>query len=80
MDGADRARSSRPPRARCRRPLSRPLFIYVKNSAYNDNAAVKEYVDFYIENLADIAAAGKFIELSDEQYSETQSALSGIAG
>ena len=33
-------------------PLARPLFIYVKNSAYNDNAAVKEYVDFYVENLA----------------------------
>jgi phosphate transport system substrate-binding protein len=61
-------------------PLARPLFIYVKNSAYNDNEAVKAYVDFYIENLADIAAAGKFIELNEEQYSETKSALSGIAG
>ena len=34
-------------------PLSRPLFIYVNNATYNDNEAVKEYVDFYIENLAD---------------------------
>jgi phosphate transport system substrate-binding protein len=50
-------------------PLSRPLFIYVKNSAYNDNAAVKEYVDFYVENLADI---------SDDLYSKTQSALEGM--
>ncbi len=61
-------------------PLSRPLFIYVKNSAYNDNAAVKEYVDFYVENLADIADVGKFIPLSDDLYSKTQSALEGLSG
>jgi phosphate transport system substrate-binding protein len=60
-------------------PLSRPLFIYVKNSAYNDNPAVKEYVDFYVENLVDIAEVGKFIPLSDDLYSETQSALEGIS-
>ena len=60
-------------------PLSRPLFVYVKNSAYNDNAAVKEYVDFYIENLADIAGVGKFIPLSDDLYSKTQSALEGLS-
>jgi phosphate transport system substrate-binding protein len=61
-------------------PLSRPLFVYVKNSAYNDNAAVKEYVDFYVENLADIADVGKFIPLSDDLYSKTQSALEGLSG
>jgi phosphate transport system substrate-binding protein len=61
-------------------PLARPLFIYIKNAAYTDNEAVKEYVDFYVENLADIAKAAKFIELSDDQYAETQSALSAISG
>lgn len=60
-------------------PLARPLFIYVNNAKYNDNAAVKEYVDFYIENLADIAEIGQFIPLSEELYSETQSNLEGIA-
>jgi phosphate transport system substrate-binding protein len=61
-------------------PLARPLFIYVNNAKYNDNEAVKTYVDFYIENLADIAEVGKFIPLSDDLYGETQSALEGIAG
>jgi phosphate transport system substrate-binding protein len=61
-------------------PLARPLFIYVKNSAYNDNEAVKEYVDFYIENLEVIAEAALFIPLSEELYSETQSRLEGISG
>ena len=53
-------------------PLARPLFIYVNNAKYNDNAAVKEYVDFYIENLTEIAEVGQFIPLSEELYAETQ--------
>jgi phosphate transport system substrate-binding protein len=61
-------------------PLSRPLFIYVNNAKYNDNAAVKEYVDFYIENLTDIAEAAQYIPLNDEQYGETQDALASISG
>ncbi len=59
-------------------PLARPLFIYVNNAKYSDNEAVKSYVDFYIENLADIAEIGQFIPLSDELYSETQSALESL--
>ena len=60
-------------------PLSRPLFIYVSNSSYADNAATKEYVDFYIENLETIAEAAKFIPLSEDLYAETQSALEGLS-
>ena len=56
-------------------PLARPLFIYVNNAKYADNEATKAYVDFYIENLSEIAEIGQFIPLSDELYSETQSAL-----
>ena len=59
-------------------PLARPLFIYVSNSSYADNAAVAAYVDFYIENLSDIAEIGQYIPLSDELYSETQSTLESI--
>ncbi len=61
-------------------PLARPLFIYVNNAKYNDNDAVTEFTDFYIENLETIAEAALFIPLNDEQYAETQSALEGIAG
>ncbi len=59
-------------------PLSRPLFIYVKNSAYADNAAVAEYVDFYIENLPEIVEAAQFIPLDDATYEETRSAVEGL--
>ena len=61
-------------------PLSRPLFIYVSNKAYTDNKAVKEYTDFYVENLETIAEAANYIPLSEELYAETQSALEGISG
>jgi phosphate transport system substrate-binding protein len=59
-------------------PLSRPLFIYVKNSAYADNPAVAEYVDFYIANLPQIAEAAAFIPLDDATYGETQSAVENL--
>ena len=60
-------------------PLARPLFIYVSKASYNDNAAVTEYVDFYIENLPAIAEGAQFIALDDASYEETKSTLSGIA-
>lgn len=59
-------------------PLSRPLFIYVKNSAYADNEAVSAYVDFYVENLTDIAESAQFIPLNDEDLAETQSAVESL--
>ncbi|MDZ5619980.1 substrate-binding domain-containing protein [Nocardioides bizhenqiangii] len=61
-------------------PLARPLFIYVNKANYTDNEAVQEYVDFYINNLADIAEAGQFVPLSEELYAETQSALEELGG
>ncbi len=61
-------------------PLARPLFIYVNKASYNDNAAVKGYTDFYIENLEQIAEASKFIPLSDDLYTKTKTALEGVTG
>lgn len=60
-------------------PLARPLFIYINTTNYSENAAVKEYTDFYIENLSGIAEAAQFIPLSDELYEETKSALAGLS-
>ena len=50
----------------------------MNNAKYNENEATAAYVDFYIENLAELAEATQFIPLNDDQYSETQSALEGI--
>ena len=61
-------------------PLSRPLFVYVNNAKYNEDAAVKEFTDFYIENLETITEAAKFIPLNEEQLGKTESALESISG
>ncbi len=61
-------------------PLARPLFIYVSNASYTEKPAVKEYVDFYIENLDAVAEVSKYIPLNDEQYAATQATLAGITG
>ena len=61
-------------------PLSRPLFIYVNNKSYADKPQVKEYVDFYIDNLETITEAARYIGLSEEQLAETKDALAGLQG
>jgi phosphate transport system substrate-binding protein len=61
-------------------PLSRPLFIYVSKSAYADKPQVAEFVDFYIDNLADISEAAKFIGLNEDQTSSTEDALAELKG
>ncbi|WP_122818769.1 PstS family phosphate ABC transporter substrate-binding protein [Nocardioides pantholopis] len=61
-------------------PLARPLFIYVNNASYQDDAAVREYTDFYIENLDTIAEAAKFIPLSEELDAKTTADLESITG
>jgi phosphate transport system substrate-binding protein len=59
-------------------PLARPLFIYVNNKSYADKAQVASYVDFYIQNLQQITEAAKYIQLNDQQQTETEDALSGL--
>jgi phosphate transport system substrate-binding protein len=61
-------------------PLARPLFIYVNNAKYQDNAAAKAYVDFYIDNLAQIAEGAKYIALDDAAYAETKAELDSLNG
>jgi phosphate binding protein len=61
------------------KPLARPLYIYVKNSSYKDNQAVKAYVDFYVENEARVAEEALFVGLTPEQKQTAQDELSSIA-
>ena len=60
-------------------PLSRPLFIYPAKAAI-DKPQVKAFLEFYLENDADIAEAAQFIPLNDEQKSEAQSAYDSLVG
>jgi ABC-type phosphate transport system substrate-binding protein len=60
-------------------PLSRPLFIYVNTEKAKSNPAVAAFVDFYTsdEGKASVSEAD-YIELPDEQWSETGSAWKDV--
>jgi phosphate binding protein len=62
------------------KPLSRELYIYIKNSAYKDNPAVRGFVDFYVENEAEVAEAALFIGLTEEQKKKAKEELGSLVG
>jgi phosphate transport system substrate-binding protein len=51
-------------------PLSRPLFIYVKLSALEENETLRDFVRFMLENEQTIADEALFVPLSQEQIDE----------
>jgi phosphate transport system substrate-binding protein len=55
-------------------PLSRPLFIYPSDKALEE-PAVKAFVDYYIENVNEIAESVGFIPLTEEQLEESEAAV-----
>ena len=60
--------------------LGRELFIYVKNSAYKDNPAVRAFVDFFVEKEAEVAEAALFIGLTPDQKTKAQEELGSLVG
>ncbi len=59
-------------------PLARPLFIYVSNESYAQKAAVKSFVDFYVDNVDRIAEAALFVPLTDDQTVVAQDELASL--
>jgi phosphate transport system substrate-binding protein len=49
-------------------PLSRPLFIYVSKKSIETKPEVKQFVQFYLENGADLAKTVKYLPLPDKAY------------
>ncbi len=47
-------------------PLSRPLFIYVNAKSYEDKPAVREFVNFYLEQSANLAEEVQYVALPEE--------------
>ena len=62
------------------KPLGRELFIYIKNSSYKENPAVKGFVDFYVANEAKVAEEALFIGLTPEQKKKAEEELSSVSG
>ncbi|MFE0087160.1 PstS family phosphate ABC transporter substrate-binding protein [Streptomyces sp. NPDC058992] len=59
------------------RPLSRPLLIYPSAAAL-DRKEVEAFVEFYVENSADIARAAQFVPLSPSQEDELRQDLTRL--
>ncbi|WP_287269846.1 PstS family phosphate ABC transporter substrate-binding protein [Microbacterium sp.] len=59
-------------------PLGRPLFIYVNNASYSDSAAVKTFVDYYVENAVTIAESALFVPLTADQITTAQDELASL--
>jgi phosphate transport system substrate-binding protein len=53
-------------------PLSRPLFIYVNKKASDSRPEVKQFVEFYLKNAADLAKEVKYLPLPVEAYQMAQ--------
>jgi len=49
-------------------PLARPLFIYVNFAAAQKNPAVRNFVQFYLEEAPSLVAAVGYIPLTEEGY------------
>ncbi|MEJ2204574.1 MAG: PstS family phosphate ABC transporter substrate-binding protein [Gemmatimonadota bacterium] len=60
-------------------PLARPLFMYVKHSALA-RPEVKAYVDFALQNAAELVPSTGYHALSAEQYQQALAAVAAAAG
>lgn len=60
-------------------PMSRPLFIYPKNSSLQNNPAVGAFVNFYATNVKQISEDAIFVPLTDPQIKALTGALAKIA-
>jgi phosphate transport system substrate-binding protein len=61
------------------KPLSRPLFIYVRKSSL-DNAGVKTFVEYYLKNAGDVAPQVGYVAVTDEIAKENQEKLAALSG
>ncbi|WP_018218083.1 PstS family phosphate ABC transporter substrate-binding protein [Salinispora vitiensis] len=58
-------------------PLSRPLFIYVSDTAVKKEQ-VADFVNFYIEEIDDIVLEAKYVPLTEEQKSTLQAEFDAL--
>ncbi|MER1956472.1 MAG: PstS family phosphate ABC transporter substrate-binding protein [Solibacillus sp.] len=59
-------------------PLSRPLFIYVKNSAVKDSEATYDFIKFTLENAGEMAEVVGYVSLPADKYEASLKQLEGL--
>jgi phosphate transport system substrate-binding protein len=61
------------------KPLSRPLFIYVKKSSFQ-RPDVKAFIRFILDNEREIAEAAQFVPMTDAQLQKAEEAFKADTG
>ena len=61
------------------KPLSRPLFIYPSTESLK-NDAVKQFVEYYVDNHDEIAKQAQFVPLTEEQNQTAKDELAKLTG
>ncbi|MEO4052371.1 PstS family phosphate ABC transporter substrate-binding protein [Solibacillus sp. CAU 1738] len=59
-------------------PLSRPLFVYVKNKAMAENEAAYDFIKYSLENAGNMAEAAGYVRLPDVEYEKGLAALEAL--
>lgn len=59
-------------------PLSRPLFIYVKNSAVKDSEATYDFIKFTLENAGEMAEVVGYVGLPADKYEASLTQLESL--
>jgi phosphate transport system substrate-binding protein len=61
------------------KPLSRPLFIYVKTKSL-ERTEVEVFLRFALDHEQEIAEAARFVPLTDEQETKAEADLDAVVG
>jgi phosphate transport system substrate-binding protein len=61
------------------KPLSRPLFIYPSKQAAA-RPEVKAFLEFYLQNVAELADQARFVPMTEEQAAKAQEKLGALSG
>ncbi|ALX48095.1 PstS family phosphate ABC transporter substrate-binding protein [Lentibacillus amyloliquefaciens] len=61
-------------------PFSRPLFVYVKNEAVENNESVYNFAKYALENAGEMAEAVGYVAKPDSAYEDALKKLDEIAG
>lgn len=59
-------------------PLSRPLFVYVKNSAVKDNPVMYDFMKYTLDNAGEMAEAVGYVKTPDDVYQKDLSELEAL--
>jgi phosphate transport system substrate-binding protein len=57
------------------KPLSRPLFTYVREEALAENAAVEPFVTFLLDNEVELARDSRFVPMTERQLERARTTL-----